>query len=181
MKLKNRVVPLLIICLSLPLLFFGWVYKIDRIDRHRFPTSKVGITNWGEAFEHTRRSFSVVDYISSCKRFPENYKDAFRKTDFPNCIPLENKSKENPLAYESEFPDYQSWIDPWGRTYQIRYDLERGKLQVRSQGRYLWTELDDIVGETSLSIPKVIEDEMLEKCKQMQKNDPRCPFYRGWH
>ena len=31
------------------------------------------------------------------------------------------------------------------------------------------------------SIPKVIEDEMLEKCKQMQKNDPRCPFYRGWH
>jgi hypothetical protein len=186
MKLKKRSVVFLIVIIF-PLLFIGWIYKIDRIDRHRFPTSKVGISNWGEAFEHTRGLSSLVNLISSCKRFPDNYEDAFRKTDSSNCNPLENKSKDNPLAYDTEFPDYQPWIDPWGRPYQIHYDLERGKLQVRSQGRYLWTEFDDIVGETPFLTKDYPKDglplyvEMLEHCKKVPKDDLSCVFNRGWH
>lgn len=130
--------------------------------------------------------FKVTVYITDCKKIPKNLEEIFHKTKdneacnrFANYDPKDIKFK--PLSDDPAYQGYQGWIDPWGRPYQIRYDLERGKLQVRSQGRYLWTELDDIVGETSLSIPKVIEDEMLEKCKQMQKDDPKCPFYRGWH
>jgi len=111
----------------------------------------------------------IVRTISVCKKFPDSYKDQFFTIIGPNdqCEKVQETAEE------------RRWIDPWGRPYQIRYDLERAKLQVRSQGRYLWWPWDDISDETYFDGKNY--KAQVEYCKTVPKDDMSCIFNRGWH
>jgi len=133
-------------------------------------------------------ALGAVSTISACKFFPNKISDFYDETNFESDNPSCMVWKAIPPYKGFDLNNHRPiWIDPWGRPYQIRYDLERGKLQVRSQGRYLWTESDDIVGETPFlgkdypkdGLPLYVE--MLERCKTVPKDDMSCIFNRGWH
>lgn len=140
---------------------------------------------------------SLLMFITECKMFPENDQDFVERyystqpymgDGMPSsrdgakpCERVPIKVYDGELGSEGILELSYFWIDPWQRPYQIRYDLDRGVLQIRSHGRYLWWPWDDIIGERSLSIPRTIENEMLEHCKKVPKNDMSCIFNRGWH
>lgn len=139
------------------------------------------MTKWGSAQEVTGKGYRLVQFIGVCKTFPEDYKGFYNENSDPKniaCNELVKDWKKQRGAYK-DFPVYTPWLDPWGRPYQIRFDLERGKLQVRSQGRYLWTELDDIVGETFFNGKSY--KAQVEYCKTVSKDDMSCIFNRDWH
>ena len=119
-------------------------------------------------------------YIQRCKRFPLNIRDMHNE-EYANeeigCRPYDASFQLNNTEYKITIET--PWIDPWGRPYQIRYDLERAKLQLRSQGRYLWTEYDDIFEETYFDGKSYKEH--VEYCKKVPKDDMTCIFNRGWH
>ena len=126
-----------------------------------------------------KKFYRPTSYIQDCKRFPENIMDMHDqqyKDSYPQCRPYSQLLIEHAeFIYRDESP----WIDPWGRPYQIRYDLERAKLQLRSQGRYLWTEYDDIFQETYFDGKSY--KEQVEYCKKVARDDMTCIFNRGWH
>lgn len=115
----------------------------------------------------------LIFHISDCKRFPLNLENAYKPIEkAPNgCKAL------TPWHHKVITP----WIDPWGRLYQVRYDKERMKLQMRSQGRKVDDPRDDIVRETNLFIHKDVYYTELEKCKKLSSEDKNCVFNRGWH
>ncbi|GAB4411655.1 MAG: hypothetical protein OHK0056_15890 [Bacteriovoracaceae bacterium] len=183
LKLLKKIRFVIVLLASVVIVgYFGFWYYVDNYAKSA-PLMSVfdyPVTSAKAAKRITNESYRIVLFISNCKKFPVDFKE-FTETEFleepcryKKFVPNEAKQLDikNPV-----FP----WNDPWGRSYQIRYDLERGKLQVRSRGRYLWWPWDDIIGETSLSIPKVIEDEMLDHCKKVPKDDTSCVFNRGWH
>ena len=131
--------------------------------------------------------YNPASYIRDCKIFPNNISDMHNndvKINNIKCIPYTTYKVEEPeLSFEIKEP----WIDPWGRPYQIKYDYDEETVSVRSQGRYTWTTLDDIVREIPFfgkSYPKHGDSfylNMIEHCEKVTKDDMTCIFNRGWH
>lgn len=143
---------------------------------HKWPGGKHGFkaSNRAKAGgDITFQLATLVPYISYCKRFPENLQDAYRPIDNApeGCRILKSQSEYLPTP----------WIDPWGRPYQVRYNKERMKIQMRSQGRNLEDLSDDIVRENNLSIKKEVYDSEIAKCNKLPKEDKKCAFNRDWH
>lgn len=155
-------------------IYIGIIYKLDYYDWHG---GKHGGTHRGIAQIETKHTYRIINYISMCNRFPNNFKELY--DDKYSELNINCKAIRN--LYPFLIHDNDPWNDPWGCPYQIRYDRERRKLQVRSQGRYLWTELDDIVGEASMAIPIDMADAEIAKCDSLPKDDMSCIFNRGWH
>jgi len=157
-------------------------YIEDNVDYSDGIYSSGPLSRVSEANAFVDNKFAFIDHISTCKQFPEKISDMYDpekvNSEVKSCKALNVKP-----AFRSEDPSKHRpvWIDPWGRPYQIRYDRERRKLQVRSQGRYLWTESDDIVGETNMAIPVDMADAERAKCDSLPKDDMSCIFNRGWH
>lgn len=120
---------------------------------------------------------SYKGYISACDKIPKNYEDIFKpiKSDHPQC---QARGMWHLKWPDSLRKDYRPWIDPWGRPYQIRFDRDK-KIQMRSQGRYGWTSLDDIKAETSFTGPDF--EKQVKKCDELPEDSPDCIFNWGWH
>ena len=119
-----------------------------------------------------------LGYISACDIIPKNYEETFKpiQSDHPQC--------QARGMWHLEYPDslrknYRPWIDPWGRPYQIRYDRNRKKIQMRSQGRYGWTSLDDIEVETYFDGDDYRRE--AKKCDELPEDSSDCIFNWGWH
>jgi len=193
LKKKSQILKLLF--LGGVIGYFGYWCFVDAFINHPYPLSRFYISNYVEAGKIVDRSQSVVQYMSDCKRFIINFKELYDqnyKSDTPNFCrpfinPLDRATKFGNKELNKRFSNFKPWIDPWGRPYQIRFNFEKAKLQVRSQGRYIWTELDDIVSEAPFlgkDYPKNgfrFYVEMIEYCKTASKDDMSCIFNRGWH
>lgn len=175
---KTVLLTLSLICVVLAGWLGNYFYRNWQIDN----TPEISPQTWGSvtkrnaAYSIVQRTGHYVDYISRCKRFPNNFEDMFHEhaDDLKSCKPLPRQPVNVLEPYkENEGP----WIDPWGRPYQLRYDRERRKLQVRSRGRYTWWPWDDIKTETNLAIPKTVADAERAKCDRGEA----CIFDRGWH
>lgn len=150
-------------------LYFYQNYKDDRLRRNDIPAGIIDLRTTTTKLEvdnaNLRVVRSLVSYISHCKRFPENLEEIFKapKESVPRgCTYLKAEGV---------------WINPWGHPYEIRYDRERRKAQIRSLGRYWWWAWDNIQDETNMAIPKVLADEERAKCDRGEE----CVFSRGWH
>tara|TARA_R110000868_G_scaffold397624_1_gene670358 strand:- start:5456 stop:5980 length:525 start_codon:yes stop_codon:yes gene_type:complete len=113
---------------------------------------------------------SILSYISRCRRFPESFQGFYKPIEEDNpqyCEPLKSTGNRH------------NWLDPWGRPYQIRYDRERAKMQIRSLGRYWWWPWDNIQDETYFD--GKLYQEQIKLCDQVVKSDMSCIFNRGWH
>lgn len=184
---KNKVASLFIFLIAAPIIacsyYFLANYQDDNEPRYFFyslaPFSKIIVAekDVGNATRHTSL------YIQKCKRFPDSLKDV--KSIIPDDAPADCKSyfegnSKNIVIYFQEL-DQPPWIDPWGRPYQIRYDREKRIIQLRSQGRYLWTESDDIKKETTFGVVGQDFTEEMNRCDLLPKDNMTCIFNRGWH
>ncbi|PIP91861.1 MAG: hypothetical protein COW01_11980 [Bdellovibrionales bacterium CG12_big_fil_rev_8_21_14_0_65_38_15] len=126
-----------------------------------------GMTKIAIAKSNMRVASYLVGYISKCKRFPENLQGFYKP------IEGEKPTSCNPFPVNVKKP----WLDPWGRSYEIRYDRDRKKLQIRSLGRYWWWPWDNIQDETNLAVPTDLVEPERQKCDQGLD----CIYSRGWH
>lgn len=142
----------------------GWVRGL-----HGIRTSNLGKAH----YDLEQQLHLLVNHISRCKRFPQNLENLYVVIDNPpeSCQTLHQ------FVQEDEIP----WIDPWGRMYQIRYDTNNMKIQVRSLGRYVDDSEDDIVKEDELAIKKEVFDAERDLCNSLPKGDKGCAFNRDWH
>ncbi len=135
-----------------------------------------GMTREEVARHMVDRAHLYVNYISKCNRFPDNIEDMYHERFFEveGCKPFAMRSFNTFIDTKD---NVRPWIDPWGRPYQIRYDRERRKLQVRSQGSSLSLTSDDIEAETTWGTARAYFDIEIENCDRGEG----CIFDRGWH
>lgn len=162
-------------------------HQRDHYSKYFYSDYRSPTTNIGRARMTAGSVNYLSDFIKECKRVPSSYKDfyLFKSHSMKKCPTREEVSKYDERDEQGVFV----WLDPWGRPYQIRYDLEREKIQLRSQGRYLWTEQDDILEESSFigkdySRHKYGEPtylKILKDCENPARNYLTCIFNRGWH
>lgn len=172
---KVMIWTILILCIGAGLGFYFYRnYQDDRIKTTRVNFGIVsfrgGMTKIAIAHSNIRVTSYLLGYISRCKRFPESFQGFYEaiESDKPQyCEPLKAAGKRH------------NWLDPWDRPYEIRYDRERAKLQIRSLGRYWWWPWDNIEGETYFD-GKLYQDQ-IKRCDQIPKSDMSCIFNRGWH
>ena len=173
------------VILLVPLLYFirevVQNYRKDNDKYYADPSLRFSISHFDEVRNAVRASvlLQVADYIIYCKRVPKNYEEIFNPLKSENLECLKRFEKwEREEAYLPR-KGYRPWIDPWGRPYQIRYDREQKNMQLRSQGRYLWTTWDDVQSE--LWLDSSILKEQLVVCEEYPDDEFKCIFNRGWH
>lgn len=182
---KNKIALLLIFLIAAPVIACGYYfasnYYHDNKREYFYNPAPLSKVSFAKSLLSGESNLFFLRYIQMCKRFPDNLKD--RYSPISDNAPEDCKSSFDEYSKETERHLLKfgtpPWIDPWGRPYQIRYDLDRAKLQLRSQGRYLWTEYDDIFQETYFDGKSY--KEQVEYCKKVQKDDMTCIFNRGWH
>lgn len=168
-------------------------FALDGFIKNPTPISQMHQSNWSMVQYVTDNGYKIVEVISKCNYFPRSFAELYSEDNLKkanskeDCKPLKDPTKYPTLSparkerFKREFPDYKPWIDPWGRPYQIRYDRDRRKLQVRSQGRYLWWPWDNIVDETTWGMAGSFFNEEIKKCDSLPRDDMSCIFNRGWH
>lgn len=184
MEARKRLIILILILMQPVMFIFGGIvvdfyrdWKEDNRPQH-VVVPKFGLFSNFDVAEYVIDNIpQYLNLIASCERFPENFSYFFRKRE-DDCGINVGDIIINNGPY---------WIDPWGRLYQIRYDLDGGKLQVRSRGRYEWTSWDDIIKELPFldkNYPKhgkALYVNMLEYYEKAQREDMNCIFNLGWH
>ncbi|PIP91355.1 MAG: hypothetical protein COV38_09085 [Bdellovibrionales bacterium CG11_big_fil_rev_8_21_14_0_20_38_13] len=161
--------------ISVVFFYFGQNYYLDNYTGHEWHYNRFYQSNVGMARETVQGVQGVIEFIKNCNKFPHDFEFRLRSKDCTG----KNLRENSDFSRNPRFVNWNQlpWIDPWGRPYQLRYDRERKKLQLRSQGRYLWTSLDDIQAETNLAVPTDLVEPERQKCDQGQD----CIFNRGWH
>lgn len=170
-KIKIFFIVFLLSIIGLTLYFYK-NYQDDRIKtadvNFGIVSFRGGMTKIAIAHSNMRVTSYLLSYISRCKHFPSSFQAFFEpiEGDKPQyCEPLKAQGKRH------------NWLDPWDRPYEIRYDRERAKLQIRSLGRYWWWPWDNIEGETDLAVPTDLVEPERQKCDQGLD----CIYSRGWH
>lgn len=100
-----------------------------------------------------------INIARTCKEIPKSYSEAF-----------------TPKGLKCATPDTIS-VDEWGRPFAVKYNLEDGKICIKSYGRRLWNPWDDIEGCISQK-SSPMEYETLNKLCTENKDD--CPDGEGW-
>ena len=184
---KNKIASLLIFLIAAPIIacsyYFLSNYQDDHEPKYIVSMEALSKISVARSFLSGESYLFFLRYIQMCKRFPDNLKDRYSPIsdnapkDCNSFFDDNSKENERHLLKFGTPP----WIDPWGRPYQTRYDRERRIIQLRSQGRYLWTELDDIKKETTFGVVGQDFTEEINRCDLLPKDDMTCIFNRGWH
>lgn len=191
-KLNNKKTIVMISIMIVFLLAFALKdfikeYFEDNYQTFSVPYYKGSLSRNDVARNMVRDYGAIVGLISRCNKFPDSIKNIFDENFFSGVeCDINSVLMFNPKVYEDRIKihNYSNtipWIDPWGRPYQIRYDLERDMLRIRSHGRYQWTQLDDINFETNLSIGADLKAKVKFNCDQNPNDGSKCIFNRGWH
>jgi len=171
-KAKQVKVLIVVVLLSLigASIYFYSNYREDSIRReHNLSyVGRGGASNIGAAEIMMHFIPNFLEIISKCSFYPKNVEEFYK---------FDSTGKAEDCTPATYYKTQKPWIDPWGRPYQIRYDRERYKFQMRSLGRYWWWPWDNIEGEENLTIYADILNPEIEKDKIGKDSI----FSRGWH
>lgn len=173
-NVKKTLISLLMILIlgSIFGYYFYMNYKDDRTLYDELPRGIMSFRTLTTKLSVERVNLDLINHlrghISKCRYFPNSLKDIFDEKNIPDrrgCSSLKTAG--------------EPWLNPWGHPYEIRYDRERKKIQLRSLGRYWWWPWDNIQKETYFD--GKLYDSQVEYCNKVSGSDMNCVFNRGWH